>query len=364
MERARHDRVRLYEVVRSAHLERARLGPPATTVFRTRRYDFDPVLAEGLDLVEARTAWSMALLLARSRIAVLEINEPLMRSSLARTAVAVLVVRAAARLRRRPVSVVTYAIENRDPFSGPSIGPLRSRLRRWLDHRLARAVAASVDRIAFGTAAAEELYRGRLPAISRATSALVPALPAACTCGPLVADPDHVLFVGALSPRKGVDLLLDAWPEVVRLRPTARLTVVGSGPLQELVADLAVRRPDVTLIVDPPRVEVHRALREAALLVLLSQPTSTWREQVGLPLVEALAHGCTVVTTRETGLARWLSDHGHAVLCPTADRLQVAAAIAGALGASRPAASVLADLPEVDGRLAADDWLTSGARSR
>jgi glycosyltransferase involved in cell wall biosynthesis len=106
---------------------------------------------------------------------------------------------------------------------------------------------------------------------------------------------------------------------------------------------------------------VHRALRRAAVLVLLSQPTPTWREQVGLPLVEGLAHGCTVVTTAETGLADWLAAHGHTVLAPDAAPATVVAAVVEALAAGRPAASVLADLPDDDGRQAAEAWLSRPA---
>ena len=91
--------------------------------------------------------------------------------------------------------------------------------------------------------------------------------------------------------------------------------------------------------------------------VLLSQPTPTWREQVGLPVVEGLAHGCTVVTTTETGLAGWLAAHGHEVLPPGAPDGEVAAAVDRALGRRRPAGDVLADLPAADGRLAADRWM-------
>jgi glycosyltransferase involved in cell wall biosynthesis len=353
--------VRLYDVVRTAHLERGHSGPPATIVFRERRYDFDPELAEGLDLLECPTAWSMVSVLARSGITQLEVNEPLMRAGLVRTVLALAVVRTSAALRRRPVAVVTYAIENKDPFGGPGGGRLRSRVRRWLDRRLSGVVMRSVDRIAYGTPGAQDLYRRRFPG-ARAEASTVLALSAACDCtGDVAASPDEVLFLGALSARKGLDRLLEAWPHVVRARPGARLTVVGTGPLQDLATEMAARRPEVTLVVDPPRGDVHRALRSAAVLVLLSQPTLTWREQVGLPLVEGLAHGCTVVTTAETGLADWLAAHGHTVLAPDAAPAAVASAVVAALAARRPAASVLADLPSDDGRQAAEVWLSRPA---
>ena len=83
---------RLYLSLRSAHLERAHALPPAAIIFTARRYDFDESLVEGLDLVEVSPLGAVTLL-ARSRLEVLEINEPLMVASLRMTALSVAVVR-------------------------------------------------------------------------------------------------------------------------------------------------------------------------------------------------------------------------------------------------------------------------------
>lgn len=342
-------RVRLYQTVRTAHLERAAALPPATIVFRDRRADFDPTLAEGLDLLRAgavRAAW--AIRGARE----LEVNEPLMRSALPRTAVVLALLAA---LGRRPV-VGTYAIENLDPFAAPlppGLRGLRARWHRARDRALAAYVARRVDRVVFGTDAARDLYAGRFrPGVG----VLIPALPAPCGCG----DPDpasgSVLFVGAFSPRKGLAELVAAWPHVAAEHPGAHLTLVGAGPLLPLAQE-AARREDVTLVVDPPRAEVHRRQRTARVAVLLSQPRPRWREQVGLPIVEGLAHGCTVVATSETGLAEWLAGHGHVVVAPDAGPEAAGAAIVAALRDGRSPEQVRADLPDLDGRLAAEDVL-------
>jgi len=68
-----------------------------------------------------------------------------------------------------------------------------------------------------------------------------------------------------------------------------------------------------------------------------------------------------VVTTDETGLATWLSDHGHHVVRGAAGADEVGDAVRRALAKDRPPTSVLADLPPVDGRLAADTWLRGKA---
>lgn len=357
-------RVRLYETVRTAHLERAHALAPASIVYRRRRYDFDADLAAGLDLVQAGPVRA-ALVLARSDVREVEVNEPLMVSSLRRTALALAAADAVARLRRRPRPVVvTYAIANDPPFRAPARPGVAGRLRRRLDALLVQAVARRVDRVVFGTQASRDLYAELVPGLlARARTSLVWALPAPCACPPAAegAPDGDVLFVGAFEERKGLRPLLAAWPLVAARRPGARLTLVGTGPLEPEAAAFAAARDDVTLLVDPPRPRVHAAQRSHAVAVLLSQRTRTWREQVGLPLVEGLAHGCAVLATTETGLAGWLGAHGHRVVAPDAPPAEVADAVVTLLDARRTPADVLADLPAVDGRTAADAALFDAA---
>jgi len=113
----------------------------------------------------------------------------------------------------------------------------------------------------------------------------------------------------------------------------------------------------VRLVVDPPRPEIRDILAHSRVLVLPSQPSPTWREQVGLPIVEGLEQGCAIVATTETGLAPWLQEHGHAVVSRDADAAALARAIIGQVDAGDRAASIVASLPPLDGRLAADAWM-------
>lgn len=350
----RSDRVRLYDSVRSAHLERAHELSPAAIIYNTRRYDFDESLTDGLELIQASPVRA-ARLIARSSVTAVEINEPLMLSSLPATVLTL----AALRLRRARPSVVTYAIENADPFANASTAKARTRVRRALERRAARWVWRRVDRVAYGTEAAQRLYAQRLgPA--RAASALIHALPSPCDRNDEPdRRPDTALFVGSFAERKGIRVLLDAWPQIRATDSTATLTLIGQGPLTDVVQAFAAADSSVTVIIDPPRTTIHEALATAQTLVLPSQPTRTWREQVGLPIVEGLAHGCTIVTTDQTGLATWLVEHGHHVVSRADDAAELAAAIASSLRARRPAADVLAALPDRDGRLAADDWMFS-----
>jgi glycosyltransferase involved in cell wall biosynthesis len=357
MGRLTHPRVRLYDQVRNAHLERARELEPAAIVYRARRYDFDPRLTDSLELVQAGTIRA-ALLVSGSRLEGLEVNEPLYSASLPRTALALFALRLRRRSGHRP-AVVAYAIENRDPFAGDRPRKLRSRLRRAGERRLARYVWNRIDRVAFGTSASEALYRARFGDARRWPShTVVPALPSACNCP----DRDEsvstdIVFVGDFSARKGIPLLMEAWEDVQTAFPQARLTLVGKGALADEVVAWASHRPSVRVVLDPPRSRIHELLRASRILVLPSQRTATWREQVGLPIVEGLAHGCTIVTTDETGIADWLREHGHQVVTSRTGAGGLASALREALAEPLPSDQVLASLPRQDGRLEADRWL-------
>ena len=359
-----HPRVRLYDQVRTAHLERAHSLEPASIVYRRRRYDFDQRQALGLDLVQAGLGRAV-LLAATGHWTELEVNEPLDLASLPRTAAVIAASRLPRPGGRRGPTVVTYAIGNLDVFD---VRPprLRSRLRRRAELALARYVWRRIDRVAFGTPGAQDVYARRFSAPKDAV--LIPALPAACDCGPAPKDGSRVLFVGALSERKGLPVLLAAWPEVRAAHPDASLLVIGTGPLEHDVRRAAAADGSIRLLVDPPRASIHRELRTARTLVLPSQPRPLWREQLGLPIVEALAHGCRIVTSSETGLAGRLEQDGHSVLAPAASVQDwgrtIAASLASDAAAAADAARILAALPAEDGRLQADRWLFRPGKAR
>ena len=358
--------VRLYQTLRSAHLERAHQLEPASIVYQNKRYDFEDPLTIGLDLHQlgpVQSAWH----LLRSPVTTLEINEPLMLSSLKTSALALTALWLRRAVGRPRTSVVTYAIANSDPFAEgrvPGLGDgLRKRVNRWL----ARRIWHRVDRAAFGTSAARETYETVLGTVGLRSSALLfPALPAPFTkTGDLPAglrrtrDASRVIFVGNFTDRKGVRQLLGAWPAVKRARPDAELVMVGKGRLEQEVIAAANSGMGIIVDLDPERRQIHELLDTATVLVLPSQPSRTWREQVGLPIVEGLSHGLTIVTTEQTGLAEWLDENGHYVVHDPASTAELSAAVLRALDAGRPPGDVLASLPDRDGRLAADDWLFS-----
>ncbi|MCU1427219.1 MAG: glycosyltransferase, partial [Actinomycetia bacterium] len=97
-----------------------------------------------------------------------------------------------------------------------------------------------------------------------------------------------VLFIGRHEPRKGLDVLLDAWETLDR---DAVLWVVGSGPQTE---DLRRRRlGNVEWLGVLPDDELAKRLRGATVFCAPSRGS----ESFGLVLLEAMAAGAPVVAS-------------------------------------------------------------------
>ncbi|WP_406436146.1 glycosyltransferase [Streptomyces sp. NBC_00631] len=114
-----------------------------------------------------------------------------------------------------------------------------------------------------------------------------------------------VVCVGRLCRQKGQDVLLRAWPEVLRRVPDARLALVGDGP-----DEAALRRLAPTSVEFAGAVADVRPWYRAADLVVLP---SRW-EGMALAPLEALACGRPVLVTDVDG-ARESLPPGHAAHC-------------------------------------------------
>lgn len=108
----------------------------------------------------------------------------------------------------------------------------------------------------------------------------------------------YALFVGRLSPEKGVATLLDAW-QAIGSRYT--LKVVGNGPQEAL---LASPRSGVEWLGWQRRERVLELMKDAAFLVLPSE----WYENFPMTLVEAYATGLPVIGSALGSLAELIQD--------------------------------------------------------
>jgi glycosyltransferase involved in cell wall biosynthesis len=353
--------VMLIPQLRSFHVEFKMAASESVVLYMGNKEDFDPELISGQEGRFRRFGLREFLGLMRSPPDVFEIVEPLYVRAWPLSALCGYVLKLSARCRRQEVRVVAYAIENLPLAALLDVKRLSQRVpsgpANWILRKCWQRSSRLLDRVAYGTEAARQNYASA-GLSQQAVSRLFWQLPSPCSCsverpgpGPAV----KLLFLGEFTERKGVADVLAAWPKVLAEVPQAKLTLVGHG---EQLPDVEqfTRLNEARLLLGATRREVHEELSRAEVVVLPSKRIANWREQVGLPIVEALAHGCRVVTTSETGLASWLEEHGHQVVAP-GDAAGLAQALIRALQSGPSAADIRQDLPTLPGRVESQEWM-------
>ncbi|MGE0622636.1 MAG: glycosyltransferase family 4 protein [Pseudomonadales bacterium] len=145
-------------------------------------------------------------------------------------------------------------------------------------------------------------------------------------------DPVELLFVGRVSPEKGVHVLLHAFNKVVEIEANVRLKIIGArigapydyiarldsdkkvheldryfrddrlyqSTLDQIPSQLARER--IEFIPSVPQAELLNAYQSADVFIF----PSVWQEPFGMPLIEAMACGKPVVTTNSGGIPEFV----------------------------------------------------------
>jgi glycosyltransferase involved in cell wall biosynthesis len=143
-----------------------------------------------------------------------------------------------------------------------------------------------------------------------------------------------VLFVSSLWPYKNTDGLLRAWAHARAALPDHQLAIIGAGrdaqyaaSLPALAAELGISE-DVVFVGGIPLAETVPFYRAAEVFIYPSH-----NETFGLPILEAMATGCPVVTSNVTAMPETAG--GAAVLADPGDPASIAKAIIEATGSAR-----------------------------
>jgi phosphatidyl-myo-inositol alpha-mannosyltransferase len=137
----------------------------------------------------------------------------------------------------------------------------------------------------------------------------------------------HVVFIGRNEPRKGLPILLRAWPEVAA-RTAARLRVVGADPLSVrwLIRRQGLSDENVDLLGSISEEELTRELLQASALTA----PSIGRESFGMVLTRAFGCATPVVASDIEGY-RDVAGPETGVLVPPGDPDALAEALIGLL---------------------------------
>ena len=102
---------------------------------------------------------------------------------------------------------------------------------------------------------------------------------------------NFVLFVGRLSPEKGISTLLSAWKQLGDYIP---LRIIGSGPLEAEVREAASKHVGIEYLGPRPVREVQEIMGQAKALIF----PSLWYEGMPRVIIEAFAKGTPVISSK------------------------------------------------------------------
>lgn len=195
---------------------------------------------------------------------------------------------AARRLSQR-YGIPYVVTEHSTRFERGLVGPWQRRLARTIFAQAARSIAVSRHH---ARVLEEQLTLDRVDVVANVVDTELITPPQR----PRPGDDFRFVSVGFLSPRKGMDLLIEAFASAFRGREDIGLDIGGGGAererLERLADELQVAR-QVRFLGDLSREDVRDALAGADAFVLASHA-----ETFGVVFVEALASGMPVIATR------------------------------------------------------------------
>jgi glycosyltransferase involved in cell wall biosynthesis len=184
--------------------------------------------------------------------------------------------------------------------------------------------------------------------------------------GPVAADPaasgaGPVLCVSRLVPKKGIDTLLAAIAVLAEDDSSARLEVIGGGPLLDELraqAETLGVTDRVVLHGPQPSTVVEQAYARAGVVALACRVDESG-DRDGLPtvLVEALGRGLPVVSTRLVGIPELVRHEETGLLVPPDDPV----ALADALRRLRTDSRLASEVGAAGRRLVGDEYDPAGS---
>ncbi|SEO79325.1 Phosphatidylinositol alpha-mannosyltransferase [Salinihabitans flavidus] len=213
-------------------------------------------------------------------------------------------------------------------LSLPSVATFHATLPRdggldpvsWFLRRAARYFHRRLDAIIVPSKAPQDQWRAL--GLSPAPQILPPAIDlsawrAARRAQPPRTGPFHVVYMGRLEERKGVRILLDAWPEVVKNMPDARLTIAGSGTLEGAIKDrvASMNLPGLSLRPAPANTPARALIASADVFAA----PALHGESFGLVLIEAMSAGALPVAAANEGFSTVMTGEGEELLTPPGD---------------------------------------------
>ncbi|MEX0323548.1 MAG: glycosyltransferase family 4 protein [Puniceicoccaceae bacterium] len=141
----------------------------------------------------------------------------------------------------------------------------------------------------------------------------------------------HIFFAGRVIEEKGVDLLVEAMPEILKAFPNATLRIAGSGALEDQLFNRAKElnlESAITFLGWQNSNDLRSEMQSATILVAPSRMI----EGQNLVVTEALSVGCPVITTPRGGVLDLIKDKDTGVVISGPETTAIADAVIHCLG--------------------------------
>jgi glycosyltransferase involved in cell wall biosynthesis len=130
----------------------------------------------------------------------------------------------------------------------------------------------------------------------------------------------YAVFVGRLSPEKGIETILNAWSQ---LEVDLPLNIVGDGPLADRVREAADQNPRIRWLGHQSSERVLEIVGGAKFLLL----PSLWYEGLPKIIVEAFSKGTPVVASNLGAMTELIEHERNGMLFTPGDSAALAAAV-------------------------------------
>lgn len=134
-----------------------------------------------------------------------------------------------------------------------------------------------------------------------------------------------LLYVGRLSKEKNLDILIKAFKIVHTNEPSYTLIIVGNGPVEENLKELARRENLEKAIVFTGSIPFEKLLSSNIYTDAALFATASTSETQGLSIIEGMSYGLPVVAVAKRGIPELIKDNG--LLCKTANAKDLASNI-------------------------------------
>jgi colanic acid/amylovoran biosynthesis glycosyltransferase len=141
-------------------------------------------------------------------------------------------------------------------------------------------------------------------------------------------DTEEILSVGTLYPHKGFQYLVSALGLLETRRVPFHATIVGGGPLESRLREqIAAHGLDGKVSMTGPlkQADVISRYKKAAILILMAQ--SEWHWGIPNVIIEGIAAGAAVITTRFGSVEELIRDGETGLLVPPKDPEALASAL-------------------------------------